>query len=410
MRFSIFSNKKYILIDFAYHISMPKNFSSLNPIILIGILKAISKWFMVLFMILLPIFHYQWLIDTIELWYLGTLLIGWVIVGSLFISLYGSKFSFASLVFGGVLFFGCGLMCLWFRDYHCLLIIAYILPWIGMGMSGSIFDSIGASLTKEWKRFKSFSYIAMIGDVMRISYPLIFGRLYTVYGVSFVVIISCVILFVYIVGCVILVTQEKFLWHEMASEPIATHSLLSRNFSSVLFISFLDSIASSQLFVFLPLLLLFKWFAFGDTLIMQSLIFVGYMSGRWLVGILADKIGGFLALKRSEVGMIVTILLLMLMPVGYVTYVICRALWVATRGTSPVISSLVFDQIDKSHYTRGSSIHTIVGYTWDAVGQFMFALLAAYFGYVAPFRWSVVVCVIVVLFIQYRQRFSHGEG
>ena len=59
---------------------------------------------------------------------------------------------------------------------------------------------------------------------------------------------------------------------------------------------------------------------------MQSLIFVGYMSGRWLVGILADKIGGFLALKRSEVGMIVTILLLMLMPVGYVTYVICRAL------------------------------------------------------------------------------------
>jgi len=389
---------------------MLKYLSSFSPIILIGILKAISKWFMVLFMILLPIFHYQWLIDTIELWYLGTLLIGWVIVGSLFISLYGSKFSFASLVFGGVLFFGCGLMCLWFRDYHYLLIVAYGILWVGIGISSSVFTSMSASLTTQWKRFKSFAHIAMMADVMRIMYPLLFGWLYSAYGLSVVVMASFAILALYSILCIVLFASHHTGSRDSDDIIVASRPLFSSHFLSALFVSFLDSIASSQLFVFLPLLLLFKWFAFGDALIMQSLIFIGYMSGRLLVSNLADKIGWFMALKRSEIAMVVVILLLIFMPVGYATYVICRALWVATRGTSPVIGSLVFDQIDKSHYTRGSSIHMIVGYAWDAVGQFMFALLATYFGYVAPFRWSVVVCVIVVLFIQYRQRFSRGES
>lgn len=171
----------------------------------------------------------------------------------------------------------------------------------------------------------------------------------------------------------------------------------NKPFWFVMGLEFFDSFASSQLFVFLPVLLVFKNFSIENALVMQSAVFIGYLSGRWLVGLLANRFNGFVAVGLAELGMIVAIVLLLIIPPSNILYGICFLLGLFSRGTSPVIKALAFDRLEPQQMRRGSAIHVIGGDSGSAIAQFVFGLLLAWLGVMAPFIASAVCAAVVAL-------------
>jgi hypothetical protein len=90
-----------------------------------------------------------------------------------------------------------------------------------------------------------------------------------------------------------------------------------------------------------------KEFSIPNVLIFQSIVFGGYLSGRKIVSLLAKKLDGFKAIVIAESGMVITILMLIVFPSSLFLYPLCFFLGIFTRGTSPVIKAMAFDQLDK---------------------------------------------------------------
>ena len=121
----------------------------------------------------------------------------------------------------------------------------------------------------------------------------------------------------------------------------------------MLLLEFLDSFSSSQLFVFLPLIFLDKGYSLQNSLLLQSFIFLGYINGRWLVIFLAQRFSGLKAIAYAEIGMIVSILLILIVSLIGFLYLLSFFLGVFARGTSPAIKALAFDELDERQMKKG---------------------------------------------------------
>ncbi len=375
--------------------------SEAKAIIFISILQAILKGFSVFYFLLLPILYATNIIRAEQLGYVGTLLIAGILIGALAVTyrLHAQRKShvlFASLA----MLFGATILLFW--PHNILLLgTAYMLIGLATGLGVSTINALSAQFTKKGKRYTALAKISMLGDVIRIIYPLVAGAIYAAIG--FVGLVYFALLTVFIFAIFIYVFQRTYnidAEDKTASgnEPVVEAPIRkNKSFWFVIGLEFFDSFASSQLFVFLPVLLVFKNFSIENALIMQSAVFIGYLSGRYLVGLLANRFNGFVAVGLAELGMIVTIILLLIIPPSNILYVVCFLLGLFSRGTSPVIKALAFDRLEPGQMRRGSAIHVIGGDSGSAIAQFFFGLLLAWLGVMAPFIASAICAAAVAL-------------
>lgn len=370
-----------------------------RALIFVSILQALLKGFSVFYFLLLPILYATKVISAQQLGYVGALLVVGILLSALAVTYRLHSFSKKKLLtISLALLFGATILLFWSNQIS-LLITAYILIGLATGLGMSTINALAAQFTTQGKRFKALAKIAMLTDVTRIIYPLIAGAIYLTLGFSGLIYFALLMVFGFGLSILLFLNGYKIDAESVIVDTALGGASIRDNkpFWFIIKLEFLDSFASSQLFVFLPALLVFKNFTIENALIMQSVVFVGYLSGRWLVGLLAHKFDGFIAVGLAEVGMIISIVFLLVMPPSAWLYVPCFLLGLFSRGTSPVIKALAFDRLKPDQMKRGSAIHVIGGDSGSAIGQFAFGLLLALLGVTAPFIAAVFCAGVVAL-------------
>lgn len=361
-------------------------------------LPALSKGFSVFFFVLLPVFYARKYLDSFEVGYIGALSIVMLVVGALAVTKWLHNLSTISLlrksawlglISAGLLYLAAGAHSL------PLFIVAYGLSGLVVGLSMSGVNALVAHNTQKGSRFADIAKISMVTDVVRIAFPgLVALALYLggIHAAIFLIAVASM-LFIGVTSTL----QSKI---SVGSEGLPTLSIRLRHnrlFRSMLNLEFLDSFASSQLFVFLPILFLAKGYSLENSLLLQTAIFAGYMSGRWLIARLAKRASGLQAVAIAELGMIVCIGLLLVVHMLPLLYLLSLVLGIFARGTSPVIKALAFDSLHEQQIKQGSAMHVVAGDSGSALGQFSFGLLLAWLGASIPFLASAAVAGLIIL-------------
>lgn len=378
-----------------------------GTLVLIGTFHALLKGISVYYLLLLPILYATGVIDAKELGYGGALMIAGMMLGSLAVYYTLHRFRKVLLLLVTQIVFFLTTFLLFWADNSIILFVAYGAIGIAHGVAMSNVNAISAQFTTQGKRYGAFAKIAMATDIVRLVYPILAGLIFVAIGFhgliyfAFAAIIACT-LFLYTLSRIEHIDADSSAKVDEGIQPQPIRK--NRPFFFATGIEFFDAIASSQLFVFLPALLLAKDFSIENALYMQSAVFAGYLTGRWLVGWFAHRFSGFAAVGIAEIGMIITIVAILVVPPSQVLYFLCFMLGVFTRGTSPVIKALVADRLDPSQQRRGIAIYQTIGEAGSALAQLCFGFLLAWYGATAPFIASILFAALVaVACLTYRE-------
>jgi predicted MFS family arabinose efflux permease len=124
---------------------------------------------------------------------------------------------------------------------------------------------------------------------------------------------------------------------------------------------------------------------------------MGYLSGRWIISLLARRYSGLKSVIVAELGMIVTIVLLLIIQPLVGLYILSFFLGIFTRGTSPPIKAMAFDSLDDHQVKQGSAFHVLAGDSGSALAQLIFGLLVAWFGATAPFIAGALIAGFIAI-------------
>ncbi len=362
------------------------------------VMQALAKGFSVFYFVMLPVFYAEKLITSKEIGYIGALFIGLLIIGALVVArwLHGLETRTLLLLASFVsIFASIILMTGSINDNLALITVSFGVMGLAVGTAMSGVNVVAASLTKRGDRYKSLAKLGMLTDVVRIVFPIVVAGAVVV-GAS-----NAAIGLIIIASIVFLLFSRSLprSLHSKSGVTATAAESVRRNkpFQFVLSLEFLDSFSSSQLFVFLPLVLLAKGYSLENSLILQSFIFLGYLSGRWLVGFLAKRYSGAKAIAYAEIGMVASIVFILVVKQLWLLYLLSFMLGICARGTSPAIKALAFDSLSDEQMKKGSAMHVVAGDSGSAIGQLLFGLLIAWYGVNTPFIVAAVVAAFIAL-------------
>ena len=355
------------------------------------LLPVLAKSFTVDFFVLLPVLYSHKIISSVEIGYFGALSIATLVAGALLISRWlHHKKSRTILVVGSWLAVVATLL-LWLglkTHFIWLVLVAYIVSGLLVGISMSATNALVAGYTNRGNRYAVLARSSMFGDVNRITFPLIVALALKLGGLTGAIIAMLLVAATFVWAATTLKDETRPTSEATMPPAKLRHNRLFQYFLSM---EFLDSFASSQLFVFIPILFLAKGYSLQSSLVLQTAVFLGYLSGRWIFGRIAKRSSGTTSVALAETGMVVAIGLLLITHPLVLLYILTWLLGVFARGTSPVIKALAFDSLHESHMKQGSALHVVAGDSGSALGQLCFGLLLAWVGVRAPFIAAAVL-------------------
>jgi|GEM_PF-1916612 len=363
------------------------------------LLPAVVRSMTIAFFVLMPVFYAGGLIEAQEMGMIGALAIGMVITGAFLVARWLHRWSTRKLLLvGGALAVLASLLLFLgvLSKYLALIVSAYVFLGLMAGISMSGSNAVAANFTTRGNRFGRLARQSMTVDIVRITFPLAVAGLVVLWGP-----VGGAGLTIFSALCLCLLAFGMPPLRQLPTTPLEKglkwSTLRNRPFRFTLSIEFLDSLASSELFVFLPLVLLTKGYDVGSSLLLQSFLFLGYLTGRWFVSWLAKRYSGFRAVGLAETGMLVSIILLLNMSQLWLLYLLSFMLGVFARGTSPAIKALAFDSVDDRQTKQASAIFVVAGDSGSALAQLSFGFLVAWFGANGPFIMAAAIAGIIAL-------------
>jgi FSR family fosmidomycin resistance protein-like MFS transporter len=361
------------------------------------LLPFLAKSMSVYYFVLLPPLLAGGYITSAQVGYTGALSITALVIGAISVARWPHTSSKTLVQIGSAASLACvGLLGVGIAMHSVAIItLTYIIIGLQTGIAMSAANALTAAYTTRGKRFNIMARMSMMGDLNRIIFPIIVAGSLYFGGLTIALIVMSVMTVAYIIVANS-VPQKNSKADEDQTELSSAKFWHNRLFKFLIGMEFLDSFASSQLFVFVPILFLSKGYSIESTLLLQTAIFIGYLSGRWCMGKIADRFSGLTSLILAECGMVVSIILLLLTNQLALLYLLTLLLGVFARGTGPVLRALVFDSLHDHHMKRGTAIHVVAGDSGSASGQLLFGLLLAWVGAVTPFIVAAGLAGVVV--------------
>ena len=361
------------------------------------LIPVLAKSFSVDFFVLLPVLYSHKIISSVQIGYFGALSIATLVAGALLVSRWFHRRKSRDILLVGSWLAVAATLLLWLGlsvHQNWIILLSYIVSGFLVGISISATNALVANYTDRGNRYAVLARSSMFGDLNRITFPLIVALALKLGGLTGAII-------------AMLFVAALFVWSSMtlhdSSEPKSEDALppaklrQNRLFQYFLSMEFLDSFASSQLFVFIPILFLAKGYSLQSSLVLQTAVFLGYLSGRWIFGRLAKNSSGTAAVAWAEAGMVVAIGLLLVAHSLVILYALTWLLGVFARGTSPVIKALAFDSLREVHMKQGSAMHVVAGDSGSALGQLCFGVLLAWLGVRAPFIAAACIAGLIAI-------------
>jgi len=276
------------------------------------------------------------------------------------------------------------------------------------GIASGLFEPIGNSLVAKHSSAKNrgaaIGTFAAFGDMGRIAVGATATTLAGWFGVNN----ACGALLA--TNVIALILAQVFLAKPVPSDDPEipeghTHIrelLKNRGFCQATIAGIADSFSSASLYIFIPFLLVPKGISLINTGYFNMIFFAGYMSGRLLLGRLADRYGPAAVLIVSELTMAALIVALVLFSGGITILLLIFMLGIFTRGTSPIIRAMVADSIDgKSGAARSSfhdafSAYSFASRSSTAVSRPAYGYLAAFAGISSVFYVAAAVSLLTI--------------
>lgn len=373
----------------------------------IWLLSALMRSPQILFLLFLPILYHEQLINEIQIGYLWWLLLIWSVLWSYIAVTYLQRHSSKKLLLLAIslCIIASGLI---YIHSSIVLTIAYSIVWLAVGIGMSSVTNIQYTFSSNSDRFSKLANISMFGDVLRISFPIVIGLIYKSFWLYYIQLFS---LLLWIVLLLFIYYSRSLESHSYVEGKEATHFSFryfwkNKEFVFVSTMEFLDWLSSSQLFIFLPLLLASKGIIFENAVLLQSTIFLGYLCGRRIIARLASVYNGYSSVALAEIGMAWSIIWILALNSTILIIMLCFLLGICARGTSPVIKWLAFNTLKLEESSSWSGIYVFIGNIADVVAQFTFGILFAGIGIYGPFwlSWGIAIILAVMCLIKALRR------
>ena len=294
---------------------------------------------------------------------------------------------------------GLSWLTLFIAHHVVVLCLAYALG----GVSSGLFEPIGNSLVAKGssanKRGTAIGNFAAFGDMGRIAVGATATALAGWFGVNN----ACGALLFTNVAALIL--SIIFLTKPAATTDTETHEgpvhirelLRNAKFRHATLAGIADSFSSSSLYIFIPFLLIPKGISLVNTGYFNMIFFAGYMSGRLILGRLADRYGPPAVLIISEATMAVLIVMLIAITGKIAIVALVFMLGIFTRGTSPIIRAMIADSFDaRISFHDAFSAYSFATRSSTALCRPIYGYLASFTGIASVFYMAAAVSTLAI--------------
>lgn len=240
------------------------------------------------------------------------------------------------------------------------IILAFFLGALGFGMFHTVSFSLVAQISDKEKLGKNMGEFTSIGDIGRVAIPpaavflvSLSGWRMSMVAIALVGFLSFILLHFFL--------PKREAHHLTAGLERETHQeflshifrlLKTKKLTLTILTAIIDSLASSSVYLFLTFLLLLKGVNITQYGILTGGFFMGSLLGKNILGRGVDKIGNTKVFIFSEILMAV-VLVLLTFPTNFeLVLVLSLLLGVFTRGTTPVIQSMISKTAEKIHYNK----------------------------------------------------------
>lgn len=172
-----------------------------------------------------------------------------------------------------------------------------------------------------------------------------------------------------------------------------------------------DSLAGSPMNVFLPFLLLAKGITFQQLAFIMGVYFVGSMLGKSLLGRGVDRYGNVRVFVLSEVCMAAILILLIWTSPIFLIFLFVLLLGAFTRGTNPVVLSMLAGVTHEMHYNKIYAVSEIVIAAASVTTGIAMGLVADRLGITTVFYLLSALAVVAIFplfpFLFGKNRLNH---
>lgn len=166
-----------------------------------------------------------------------------------------------------------------------------------------------------------------------------------------------------------------------------------KNFSALLTIGIIDISARNALLTFLPFLLLQKGIPVTQLGFALTLLFVGGAAGKFICGVLAERMGIIPMVVGTEILTAAGILILILLPPSGI-WVFLPLVGIVLNGTSSVLYATVAEIFNPASRARGYGLYYAITLGAGAVSPMVFGLLTDSMG----LSFTIMMTALMVLF------------
>lgn len=355
----------------------------------LNLLHFLNDGFFASMLLLLPFIAEDIEITLDEVGVLAGVLRGLSIVILIPIGALSVRFSSYKVILFSLAFYSFGFFGVFFSSSFFALLISFVIAGIGFAPFHPLAYGITARLFKKGKKGKSMGNLSASGETGKLFMTFAATTLVAFLGWRFVFMGYAV--FGFNVFLFLLLISRKFIPQFLSGNGNKNEESESRNgyrrllkepgFLLAASASSIDYFASGSLYIFLPFLLLNKGFDIKLLGVLTGVLFIGNILGKSQLARFVDKHGYLPVLIIAEGIMAGLIILLVNLNSFFLIVVVIIILGVFTKGTGPVLMTLIGDSVDHlKNYEKAFSLSETINSITGTLSPLLYGVVGEIFG------------------------------
>lgn len=305
----------------------------------------------------------------------------------------------AKLLLISLVLYGLGYLGITVSPNFVFLLAPYLLAGIGFALFHPIAFAMVAKNSEKDNRGKIMGNFTAIGDVGRIGIAGVITYIIVYLGWRSTALFGGLAILLF--SLIFFIFQNKNKKINIAEKKQSLNiGLLLKNKLFVLssLSGAFDSFASSSLFVFLPFLLLYRGANPATLGSLSAAFFIGNFAGKTLLGRMVDKFGNSNVFVASEILMAVFIVILANSPSFVVIIAASIILGIFTKGTVPVIQTMVSESVEKhGNFEQAFGVNSLVVGIATTLAPICLGFFSDKYGIISAFNVSAIFAICAVL-------------
>ena len=322
------------------------------------------------------------------------------------------RFSPRLLLAAGTAFLGLAFFLLGLTGGFATLLLLLFFAGLGSGPQHPLSSTLVAKAYETGPRRAALGIYNFSGDIGKVALPAILalvagavGWRMGVFGLGVFGAISAVAILIALTRLRAGSRPKPQTASEKTISPSGWGILNRRGFAAISAINLLDTGVTFGFLTFLPFLLIEKGAGVEMLGLAVALVFGGGAAGKFLCGLLAERLGIVRTMVLTEIATGAGIIILLFMPL-LGALALLPLVGVAMNGTSSVLYATVADFITPERHARGFAFFYTVGMGAGAISPLIFGLVSDAFGVSTS---MVILGVLIFLTIPFCLMVSYSQ-